>query len=340
MKKRADGRYVKKVDGKYFYGATEREVMRKILSYEDKKEKGATFGEVADEWWDIEVEKLSPGTMKGYKKATERAKEFFKDYFISDISAADITRFLHRLARNNLAKKTVKNHKIVVSRILHFATVDRPYIKTNPTRDAELPRNLEEKQRKAASPADESSIRNAENDEWLLPYFALMTGMRKGEILGLQWGDIDLERDIINVQRSVWHEGGKPRIKSPKTEAGTRRIPILAPLKKKIEEEKKKARPLPTSFVFGGEEPLTDKAYRYRYQKYQKRVGISSTLHQLRKSFATAAVAANVPPDVLKEIIGHKDISTTMNIYAEVREDRIKEAGNALSKMMQKLGEI
>ena len=61
--------------------------------------------------------------------------------------------------------------------------------------------------------------------------------------------------------------------------------------------------------------------------------GITSTLHQLRKSFATAAVDANVPADVLKEIIGHKDISTTLNIYAEVRDRRIKEAGNALSKV-------
>ena len=335
MKKRADGRYVKKVDGKYFYGATEREVYKKILEFTEKKVTGKTFKEVTDEWWEIEVKHLSPSTVRGYKCATKRAIDFFGNMFISDITAADITKYLHYLARDSFGKKTVKNHKIVVSRILHFATVER-YIKNNPAHDAELPRNLEEKQRKAASPAEERSIRNAANDEWLLPYFALMTGMRKGELLGLQWGDIDLEHDIINVQRSVWHEGGKPRIKSTKTEAGTRRIPILAPLKEKIEEEKKKVRPLPTSFVFGGKEPLTDKAYRYRYQKYQERVGISSTLHQLRKSFATAAVDANVPPDVLKEIIGHKDISTTMNIYAEVREDRIKEAGNALSKMMQK----
>ena len=72
------------------------------------------------------------------------------------------------------------------------------------------------------------------------------------------------------------------------------------------------------------------------YKKFQESTGVTATLHQLRKSFATAAVDANVPPDVLKEIIGHKDISTTMNIYAEVRENRIKEAGNALSKMMAK----
>ena len=334
MKKRADGRYVKKVDGKSFYGATEREVYKKILEYTDKKATGYTFKEVADQWWEIEVEQLSPSTVRGYQNSTKRAIEFLGDYLISEVTAADITKYLHRIARQGLSKKTVKNHKIVVSRIMHFATVEC-YIKTNPARDAELPRNLAEKKRKAAPPSEEASIRAASDDEWALPYFALMTGMRRGELLGLKWSDIDMEHGLINVQRSVWYDGSQPFIKSTKTEAGERVIPILDPLRERIEKELIK-NPNPNHYVFGDEKPLTEKAYRHRYKMYKERVGISSTLHQLRKSFATAAVDADVPPDVLKEIIGHKDISTTMNIYAEVREDRIKEAGKSLSKMMSK----
>ena len=164
-----------------------------------------------------------------------------------------------------------------------------------------------------------------------------MTGMRRGELLGLKWSDIDIEHGLISVQRSVWYDGSQPFIKNTKTEAGERTIPILEPLKEKILAELKR-KPNSNHYVFGAEKPLTEKAYRHRYKMYKQRVGISSTLHQLRKSFATAAVDANVPPDVLKEIIGHKDISTTINIYAEVRENRIKEAGNALSEMMSRKG--
>ena len=112
-------------------------------------------------------------------------------------------------------------------------------------------------------------------------------------------------------------------------------IPILDPLSKRIQQEVESHKPNPEYYVFGDEKPLTEKAYRHRYKKYKERVGINSTLHQLRKSFATAAVDADIPVDVLKEIIGHKDISTTMNIYAEVRESRIKEAGNLLSNAMK-----
>jgi integrase len=332
MKKRADGRYRKTIDGKTFYGDSEREVYRKILDYTDKKARGMSFAEVADQWWDIEVVQLYPSTVQGYKRATGRAKEFFKDYLITDITAAEITKYLHHLARQGFSKKTVKNNKIVVSRIMHFATVEC-YIKSNPARDAELPRNLKEKKRKAATQMDEQAIRNAFDDEWALPYFALMTGLRKGEIVGLQWGDIDLDKGLINVNRSVWYGNGGSHVKSTKTEAGERYIPIVNDLRKKIEIMAASPHD-PKHYVFGeGTTPLSEKAYRHRFKKYSERVGITSTLQQLRKSFATAAVDANIPPDVLREIIGHKDISTTLNIYAEVREHRIKDAGKSLSEL-------
>jgi integrase len=329
MKKRADGRYRKIVDGKTFYGDSEREVYKKILEYTDKKVRGADFSEVADAWWDIEVMTLSPSTVRGYKKAAERAKDFFSTYRITDITTAEVTRYLYALARQGFGKKTVKNHKIVLSRILHFATVEC-YIQSNPARDAELPRNLASKKRKPAPPNEEYIIRNTPPDEWQLPFFALLTGMRKGEVLGLKWKDIDLDKGLIKVSRSIWYDHGRAIEKSPKTEAGQRFIPIVDALRERIQTMG--AVHNPEHYVFGGEKPLSEKAYRYRLKKYSDTYGISSTLHQLRKSFATAAVDANIPADVLKEIIGHKDISTTLNIYAEVREARIKEAGNALSK--------
>lgn len=77
-------------------------------------------------------------------------------------------------------------------------------------------------------------------------------------------------------------------------------------------------------------------AYRYRYDKFKKQTGINATAQQLRKSFATLAVDANVPPDVLKVIFGRRDISTTLNIYAEVRDFRIAEANALLESEFKK----
>ena len=87
----------------------------------------------------------------------------------------------------------------------------------------------------------------------------------------------------------------------------------------------------PDHYVFGGDKPMTEKAYRYAYAKFQKQTGIQATAQQLRKSYATLAVGANVPADVLRVIFGHADISTTLNIYAEVREERITDAAELLN---------
>lgn len=326
LKPRADGRYCKAItDPKthkriFFYGSSEREINQKILEYTQESERGKTFAGVADEWWSFEVEKLSPSTIKGYTCATRRIVEHFEDQRINDIRAADINRFLMSLARLGYAKKTVKNHKIIINRIFHFSVVSG-YISSNPASDAEIPRNLPQKKRHPASEAEESIIRKSA-EVWLFPYMALTTGLRKGELLGLRWEDIDLKANIIHVRRSVWYGPGT-NIKSPKTEAGIRKVPIIAPLR----EELAKRTGNPRHYVFGGEQPMTDKAYRYQYQKFQKQTGITATAQQLRKSYATIAVGANISPDVLKSIFGHRDISTTLNLYAEVRDYRITEAG-------------
>ena len=244
---------------------------------------------------------------------------------IKDITTAQVTKYLFSLAREGFARKTVKNNKIVISRIFHFAMVEC-IINHNPAAAAEIPKNLVEKRRTAATPEDEQRIRQYSGN-WLMPLFALLTGMRKGELIGLKWGDIDIEANMIHVRRSVWYGGGAHE-KSTKTEAGLRSIPILSDLYPHVKDAKSHN---PHHYVFGTDKPLSEKAYRWQLQKFQKETGITATLHQLRKSFATMAVSADVPPDVLRSIIGHKDISTTLNIYAEVRSDRIAAAGDAMS---------
>ena len=325
MKKRADGRYVKTITDpkthkrKSFYGETPREVNRKLMEYEQEGEKGKKFSEVAREWWDFEVEKLSPSTIRAYNSLSKHVINWFEHDRITEITTIDINAFLIDLAKKGYAKKSVKNHLIIISRIFHFAVVSG-YIVVNPTNDVEIPRNLPEKKRHPATESDEEIIYKSA-DIWLLPYMALATGMRKGELIGLRWEDIDFENNLIYVRRSVWH-GRKAFIKAPKTETGIRCIPIISHLREHLIKHKA----APSHYVFGGKEPMTEKAFLYRYKKFQEQTGITATAHQLRKSFATFAVESNVPPDVLRTIIGHKDISTTLNIYAEVRNARINEA--------------
>ncbi len=333
MKKRKDGRYCKAITdqktGKriFFYGDTEREVTRKILDYESHARHGRTFREVANEWWLLETDNLSPSTVKGYGLCLNSVVKYFGEWYMTEIKTSDIIRYFHVLKRAGYAKKTVKNHKIIISRIFHFAVIEGD-IEYNVARDAEIPRGLPENKRHPATPEEERTIRDTDG-VWLLPFMALFTGMRKGELLGLQWGDIDMEHRFIYVNRSVWYDSTMPVVKDPKTEAGKRRIPILGILYDELQKINADKQPK-YHFVFGGEKPMSEKAYRYAYAKFQKQTGIKATCQQLRKSYATLAVGANVPADVLKVIFGHADISTTLNIYAEVRDERILSAAEMM----------
>jgi integrase len=337
LKKRADGRlrrsYTDPKTGqkKYVYGATEREVNRK---YDEAVRTACapeqiTFAAVADKWWRYNEARISPTSIRGYRIAYQRAVNFFEGEYITDITAMDISKFLNSLAREGYAKKTVKNHKIVINRILNYAVVEG-YIKTSPSRDAELPRGLKQTRRKAAPPEDEQKVRDTA-DVWLFPYMALMTGMRKGELLALQWCDVDFKSNIISVYKSLYYDNA-PHIKTTKTEAGTRRIPILAPLREVLIKHAEGVKPSHYVFTDDGEHPLTNKRYRTLLKHYQEKTGMTSTTHQFRKSFATAAARENIPPKVLQSILGHKDIATTMNIYAEVRDESLQDAADILNK--------
>jgi integrase len=339
LKKRADGRYVRTIKdertGKriYFYGTSEREINKKIFEYQTKCEKGRLFSEVADEWWDEAYERISPNSVKGYKVAYRRALEYFGDIPICNITPKDIGLWMRKLAKLKFSYKTVKNHKIVVSRILQTAVMDGD-IDYNPANQAEVPRGMPQKIRTPACENDEIII-NKTADMWLLPYTALMSGLRKGELLALQWKDIDFENNLIHVSKSVYYDGNIPKIKAPKTVAGIRPVILLSGLREELEKRKG----APDEFIFsldGGKTPYTESRYDKLMKDYKKATGITATAQQLRKSFATKAAASNVDTKVLQRVMGHTDIRTTLGIYASVDNAAWLNARELLENKMHK----
>lgn len=332
--KRKDGRLVQTItdNGKkiYFYGATKAEINRKILAYREKGSVSRTFREAADDWWRDAKQQLASQSLKPYKPALERAIEEFGDIHLSDITPKEISRYINRIADMGYAQKTVATHRIVVNRILEQAVVNGD-IQMNPCSSVKLPKGLAKAKRSAASKSDEQIILETP-DVWLFPFVALLTGMRRGEILALQWKDIDFDRDLILVTKSVQHIGDIPSIKEPKTKAGRRVIPLLPKLKEELLKHKGK----PTEYIISddGKTPLRSMRFTRLMKAYRKKTGVSSSAHQLRHSFATIAFEADVPPKSLQEILGHKQLSTTMDIYTEFREDSLRSAADLLSKKL------
>lgn len=333
LKPRKDGRCCKTItdeSGKrrYFYGTSEREINKKILEYQRKKEAGRTFAEIADEWWSETYDDLAHQTLKGYKPALARAIKTFGKSNVKDIQPRDILLFFKRLVSEGYAAKTIANHRIILNQIFNYAVIEGD-IQYNPVIAVKIPKAAKKSIRPPATLSDESKILSSDHP-WLFPLVALLTGLRKGEILALQWRDIDFEQNTISVTKSIEHIGKKPNVKSTKTESGNRLVPLLSLLKARLEP----LRSEPYHYLFsddGGKTPLYEHRYTRLYKDYQRDVGITCTAHQLRHSYATIAVEEDINPKDLQNALGHADITTTLNIYAAARKRSVEKVATKLN---------
>ena len=330
--KRKDGRLMQSITddrtGKrvYFYGKTKAELNRQILAYRETAASGRPFSTVANEWWKKEEPRLAVQSIKVYLPALRRAIAFFGSRCLSEITHQDIALYLKDLADAGFAAKTVSNHRIVVNKVFTYA-IASDGLTHNPCASVPVPKGLAKVKRDAASKEDENIVLTSP-DKWIYPYIAILTGMRKGEILALQWRDVDFDRDLIRVTKSVAHKGDTPFIKEPKTSAGCRVVPLLPALREELWARKGRQ----DHFIVSddGTKPLTKRRYATLMKHYKQDTGFTATAHRLRHSFATLAFEENVPAKSLQEILGHKQLSTTMDTYTDFREKALRDAAEAM----------
>ena len=162
---------------------------------------------------------------------------------------------------------------------------------------------------------------------WLL---GLCCGLRRGEILGLMWVDIDLTCAVIHVRRQRVRVDGSIIEAAPKTDASIRDIPLAPQLADALRScRKPEARyVLETS----GGKPVSDKQLQNALRRALARADLPPiTLHGLRHSMAATAATEGIPIKVLQSIMGHAQYSTTADIYAHVDKAAIRAAANVIS---------
>ena len=204
------------------------------------------------------------------------------------------------------------------------------------------------------------------------PIFAVMlgTGMRVGEHTGLRWCDIDFDEDLISVNHTlVFYNHGDNKgctfsINTPKTEAGNRTIPILPSVKEALQMERKMQQEFDvkcsvsidgySDFIFVNRFGATqhqgtlNKAIKRIIRDCNDEVLLKSkekdpvllppfSCHSLRHTFTTRAVESGMNVKVLQEVLGHKDISTTLNIYTDVTKDTKKKEVSTLGNYFENL---
>lgn len=356
MIKRKDGRWQEQVKlpgmskPKYFYGKTQKEVRRKMAEWsqaeEEAKTKAVLFETVADEWEKWHTDRVGYGTAQNIKPALEEAKAWFSGRNVGDIYADEITEFLEEVAGRGYSKRTVQARKSVLNMIYRYA-IGRRITKNNPTQAAELPTGLSSTKREPPTAEQMEHIREGFCKPFgLFPMLQLYTGMRRGELLALEWEDIDQERNVIKVNKAIEFINSTPHLKSTKTDAGEREIILLDELKQMLPNPGK-------GLVFPGKDGGYMHGYEYRYQwanwcasvglaverkdsgkRGADRYEVLVTSHQLRHYYATLLYEAGVGVKDAQTLLGHSNVQTTLNVYTHISKRQKDTTADRLNKFL------
>ena len=344
MKKRPDGRYCREIKIRnkfvYFYSSEKTEkqavkdIERQLIEYKEKDRQGKTFSEVADEWSDYHFPTLEHNTLKQYRPALSDVTAQFGRFYIKDITSNQIDLYIRSYAKKGYAQKTVKTRLLMLNLIMKYAVINQ-YIINNPCLYITIPKNLPKKKREGLTAEEIDTVKhNIDKTFGFFAYFLLNTGLRKGEALALRYSDIDFDKKIIKINKTVEWIGNVPNIKNhPKTDAGIREVPLLDCLIELIEQKATDKLIFPNS----NGELLRNGNFTRLWDKYRAETGLNITPHQLRHAYATTLYDAGIDIKTAQYLLGHANIQTTMDIYTHLSQSRQDAAADILNKFVSNL---
>ena len=299
--------------------------------------KSSTFESLCIEYLEL-VERtanLKTSTIERLKGCKQRVNQTFGKYNIDKIDFRMVQRFVLTLADDGLSTKTQKNYVNLVSNVCKYA-VKCGYINRNPCQNIDYV-HREPKASVPYSLEEEITIieRLKKTDDLmyqLLFHLLIFTGMRSGEAFGLEWNDIDFDNRLIHIQRtSKYVNSNTGTITStPKTKSGNRFVQItddICSMLKRYRFEQNRKRVLYGDMWFESDrifvqtkspgKPMNPNSGYTWFKKFCEKEGLPFRgMHAFRHAFATnAIVGAHADIKTVSSILGHKDVTTTMQIY-------------------------
>ena len=310
-----------------------------------------TVGQWMEMWFEnfakIKVRPASHQTYKGYIE--NHIKPNIGTIPLSKLTSLDLQKLYKKLltdgrverieAQNQpkgLSAKTVRNINQVISSAMDLA-IEQKLIAANPTNACALPKVEHREMKTLTAEQLASFLREAkESGVYEMYYIELATGLRRGELLGLKWEDIDLAQGIIRVRRQVSRVNGEIVEAPLKTKNSYRTVSISVDAIEVLKTQKAKTNdeyvfPSPT----GG--PISPDSVLHMLHRVLKRAGLPKVrFHDLRHTFATLALQNGVDIKTVSGMLGHYSAGFTLDTYAHVTTaaeiEAAKTMGNVLSK--------
>lgn len=324
--------------------------------------KAPLFGPYADQW--IEGLRLAASTIAGYKRSLKHITPTFGKRALDTITPSDISRLYAQLEKTGridskhkgegLSANTIAKIHVTLSQILESAVVDG-WIRSNPAK-APTVKSPSRKQVRAAKKeirvwtaaqlrAFLEWDRNVYDDDFYTMWATIAgTGLRRSEVLALQWQDITGNR--ISVRRALDTEA-RDSLKTPKSghsrvididDGLTATLAAWRSLRAEISLDYARGEALVFGNLGGGTRSPNEvsRRWRTRVTRAQQDIDVPTiTLHEVRHTHATLLLQVGVHPRVVQERLGHATIDITMNTYSHVLPTMQEDAVQRLSVLMQ-----
>lgn len=305
--------------------------------------KEKTINQITEEWKEEKKKYVKKSTYAAYQLLIQNhIKPYFGDLY--EVNEEKVQQFVFDKLDAGLSEKTIRDIIIVLKMILKFGITNGylEYIQI----DAKFPSKQEKKDLGVLSKADQKKfmehLRNNFTFKNLGIFICLSTGMRIGEICGLRWCDVDTAEGVIKVRHTlqrIYIIEGETRhtellLDTPKTANSVRDIPMSSELLKMLKSLNKVVNE--NYYVISNDiKPIEPRTYRNYYKKLCKQLDIPELkFHGLRHSFATRCIESKADYKTVSVLLGHSNISTTLNLYVHPNKEQKKKT---IDKMLRSL---
>ena len=354
IRQRADGRW----EGRYVVGyddkgypktknvlaKTKRECAEKLQRLKeelggiksDKVKPDMRFGDWLEYWYETHSKpKIRATTQLGYESRIRlHIVPEIGNIPLNKLTQNDLQQFYARLKKNGRKSLTERFGEGLSDRMVRMChatcrtalekAVQEGLIRTNPAIGCKLPpKKAREMQVLDRDELQRFLIQAKAEGYYELFLLDLSTGLRRGELMALQWDDLDFETGVLNVNKQVYQVNGELQFSEPKTKNSIRKIVLPSSVVEVLREYKKTVN---SRWMFPSpikeDCPITPGVVRHRLQLILEHAGCKQVrFHDLRHTFATLALQNGMDVKTLSAMLGHVSAATTLDIYTHITDD-------------------